>query len=259
VCRLAPPHPHTAARGLAHEFDSSAAEQEVKPMRATFHAELDELITDLARMVRLASQMMINASIAMHQTDLPLAGLVITDGNRMNAMHDDTERRCITLLALQAPIAGDLRVVIAVLQAVEHATRMGTLAQHIATIARLKHPNPMVVGKVRPVLARMSLLASQLAEDAATAIEHQDPCFGDQLAVADDEVDALRHHLFGILFAEDWSHGVAQAVDAALVSRYYEHFAHHAVAIARRVCYLVTGRTPETTPVGTTSAAPCTP
>ncbi|PZS29551.1 MAG: hypothetical protein DLM61_12680 [Pseudonocardiales bacterium] len=68
-------------------------------MRAAFHAELHELIAKLARMVGLASQMMTNASIALHQSDLALAGKVISDRDHMNAMLDSTERRCITLLA----------------------------------------------------------------------------------------------------------------------------------------------------------------
>ncbi|MGH3822518.1 MAG: phosphate signaling complex protein PhoU [Pseudonocardiaceae bacterium] len=216
-------------------------------MRAVFHAGLDELVTGLARAARLVGQMMTNASIALHQSDLPLAGLVIAERDRMNATLDDIEHRCVTLLALQAPVAGDLRVVVAALQAVRHVKRMGNLARHVAEIARLKHPNSVISGKVRPVLARMSLLASQLAEDAATALEHQDPLSGCRLGVADDEVDALRRHLFDILFAEDWSHGVEQAVDAALIGRYYERFADHAVAIARQVCYMATGRMPEPT------------
>ncbi|MEO7193652.1 MAG: phosphate signaling complex protein PhoU [Pseudonocardiaceae bacterium] len=214
-------------------------------MRATFRAELDELMTDLARMARLAGQMVINASIALHQIDLARAGLVIADCEQLNAMHADTERRCVTLLALQAPVAGDLRVLVAALHALGHVRRMGHLARHIALVARLKHPNPMVSSTVRPVLARMGLLASQLAEDAATAIENQDPSSGRRLAAADDEVDALLRHLFAILFAADWPHSVEQAVDAALIGRYYERFGDHAVAIARQVCYMATGRTSE--------------
>jgi phosphate transport system protein len=232
----------------------------VRVMRVTFHTELDELLTDLVRMVRLAGQMMTNASIALHQTDLALAEVVIANREQMNGMFDDTDRRCVTLLALQAPVAGDLRVVVAALRMVGHVNRMGSLARHIATVTLLKHPNPMVSGKVRPVLARMSLLASQLAADAATAIEHQDPLSGCRLAVADDEVDALLRHLFRILFAENWSHGVEQAVDAALIGRYYERFGDHAVAIARQVCYLATGWVPEPTALGTTRGpAPCSP
>ncbi|MBV8992623.1 MAG: phosphate signaling complex protein PhoU [Pseudonocardiales bacterium] len=210
-------------------------------MRATFHTGLEELVSRLARMVRLAGEMMTNASIALHQDDVPLADLVIADCDQIKAMHKWLERRCITLLALEAPVAGDLRVVVTTVHALGHAQRMGNLARHVAMIAWHKRPNPMTSAKVRPVLARMSLLASQLAADAATAIEHQDPLSGCRLAVADDEVDALLRHLFGILFAEDWSHGVEQAVDTALIGRYYERFGDHAVAIARGVCYRVTG------------------
>lgn len=71
-------------------------------LRATFHAELDELMTELTRMARLTGQMMTNASIALHQTDLALAGVVIADSDQMNGMLEDMDRHCITLLALQA-------------------------------------------------------------------------------------------------------------------------------------------------------------
>lgn len=90
--------------------------------------QLDELIPDLAKMARLADQMLTNASIALHQTDHALAGLVIAERDQIHAMHDGTERRCITPLALQAAVAGDLRVVIAAFHAVSHLRRMGNRA-----------------------------------------------------------------------------------------------------------------------------------
>ncbi len=115
-------------------------------MRATLHAELDELITNLARMARLAAQMMTNASTALHHSDLALARLVTAHGDQLKAILDNTERRCFTLLALQAPVAGDLRVVVATLRTVDHLNRMGKLARHIARIAARQHPNPMTAG-----------------------------------------------------------------------------------------------------------------
>jgi phosphate transport system protein len=230
--------------------------ERVSAMRTAFRAELDELVTTVARMTRGAGQMLTNASIALHQSDVLLAGLVITDRDGMAAIYDETERRCRTLLALQAPVAGDLRVVVAVLRALGHVQRMGRLARHAAVMARLKHPNPMIAGEVRPVLARMSLLANQLAEGAAIALEHQDPLSGCRLALADDELDALLRHLFGILVAEDWPHGVARAVDAVLLGRYYERFGDHAVAIARQVCYLATGQVAVPDAVETATARP---
>jgi|SRR3712207_6491237 len=229
--------------------------EKVRAMRAAFHTKLDQLITDLGRTARVASQMMTNASIALHQADFALAGLVISHRNQMNAMLDDMEQRCTTLLALRAPVVGDPRVVVAALQVVGHLGRMGELARHIAIMARLERPKPIIPGKVRPALARMSLLASQLAEDAAAAIQYHEPLSARRLAEADEEVDALRRHLFDVLFAEDWSHGVEQAADAALIGRYYEGFADHAVAIARQVCYLTTDRVLEPDALGTANGS----
>ncbi|MGH3820501.1 MAG: PhoU domain-containing protein, partial [Pseudonocardiaceae bacterium] len=106
-------------------------------MRPTFHAELDQLVIDLVRMARMAGQMMTNAAIALHQSDVALAGVVIAKRGQMNAMHDDMEQRCITLLTKRVAVVGDLRVVVVVLRAVGHLQRMSNLARHIASIARL--------------------------------------------------------------------------------------------------------------------------
>lgn len=99
-----------------------------------------------------------------------------------------------------------------------HSVLTWRLAQYVAVIARLKHPNPIVSGKLRPVLVRMSLLASQLAEDAVTAIEHQDPLSGSRRAKRTTRwprcAVTVRHPV-----RRGLPHGVEQAVDAALVGR----------------------------------------
>jgi phosphate transport system protein len=214
-------------------------------MRESFRAELDSLIRDLARAARLAAQMMANASSSLNQADLALAELVLSSEGEVKVLCDDMDQRCVKLLVLQAPVATDLRVVVAAMHAVGDVERMCNLAQHIAKIARMKHPSVPIPDDVRPVFARMGMLATSLAQDAATAIEGQDPLSAQRLAQADDEVDALRRRIFQILFAENWAHGVEPAVDAALIGRYYERFADHAVAIARQVSFLVTGSPPE--------------
>jgi phosphate transport system protein len=214
-------------------------------MRVTFHAELDSLILDLARAARMAGQMMANASTSLSQADLALAEVVLATEGDMKALCDDMDQRCVKLLVLQAPVATDLRVVVAAMHAVGDVERMCNLAQHIAKIARMKHPAVPIPDEVRPVFARMGMLATSLAQDAATAIESRDSLSAQRLAQADDEVDALRRQIFSILLSEDWSHGVEPAVDAALIGRYYERFADHAVAIARQVSFFVTGQPAE--------------
>lgn len=218
-------------------------------VRATCHAELDELICDLTGLGRLASQIMINASAALLQADLALAELVIARGDAMDAQHHDVQQRCVTLLASQAPALTDLRPVIVTLQVADDLQRMGDLARHTARIARFTHPNPTVPDEVLPVIARMSLIASGIAQRAATAIEQLDPLTGDRLARADGEIDALLRQLLRILFAENWSHGVQPAVHAALVGSYYERFADLAVTVARQAGDLTTGRMRSRSPV----------
>jgi phosphate transport system protein len=210
-------------------------------MRETFHAELDILIDDLSRTAQLAAQMMTNASTAVNQADLGLAEMVISSAEETAALSDDMDQRCVKLLVLQAPVATDLRMVVAAMHTVNDLQRMCHLAKHIAKIVRMKHPTLPIPGEVRPVFARMSVLATRLAQEAAMAIKNRDPLSAHRLAEADDEVDALRRQIFRILFSERWTHGVEPAVDAALIGRYYERFADHAVAIARQVSFLVTG------------------
>jgi phosphate transport system protein len=145
------------------------------------------------------------------------------------------------LLARQAPVATDLRVVVAVLGAVGDVVRMGKLARHIAKIARMKHPVVYLPGDLERVFARMALLATTLAENAARAIDNRDPCRAEDLASVEEEMGVLHRQIFQRLFAKDWSHGVEAAVDAALMGRYYTRFADHAVAMARQVSFIVAG------------------
>ena len=91
----------------------------------------------------------------------------------------------------------------------------------------------------------MALLATTLAHDAARAIDNQNPRCAEQLVGIWQEVATLHRQILQRLFAQDWSHGVEPAVDAALLARYYTRFADHAIAIARQASYIATGIPPQ--------------
>lgn len=198
-------------------------------------ADVECLVGDLSKIVRLAGHLMTNASVALHQADLKFAESVISEADELKARCEDADQRCLTLLSYRALAATDLHMVVAAMHVVKDVHRMCNLAQHIAELTRLKHPIEPIPANVRPVSLQMGVLAAKLAEDAAGVIESRDPISPARLAQVDNEVDALRRRIFQILFSENWSHGVEPAVDAALIGRYYERFADHAVAIARRV------------------------
>jgi phosphate transport system protein len=203
--------------------------------------KLDELISDLARMVWVATELMTDASSALHHGDLTLAERVISSAGQMTATLEQIHLRCLVLLPSQARVATDLRALITALRAVGELERMCALAGHVAKIVHLKHPRAPIPDGLAPLSTRMSVLVARLAQDAACTIEARNPSSADRLLQADDEVNALRDQLLGAVFAPDWPYGVEPAVDAALISRYYERFADHAVALAIQVCYLVTG------------------
>jgi phosphate transport system protein len=98
--------------------------------------------------------------------------------------------------------------------------------------------------EVAPYFAEMGRVGTELAMKAGDVIRTRDLERAAQLESDDDEMDDLHRHMFTVLMDRDWSHGVGPAVDITLLARFYERYADHAVAVARRIVYVVTGRMP---------------
>jgi phosphate transport system protein len=122
---------------------------------------------------------------------------------------------------------------------------MGDLALHIAEAARRRHPDLVMPAEVAPYLAEMGRVGSALARKAGAVIRTLDLVRAGQIEADDDAMDDLHRHLFTMLANPTWPHGVRPAVDITLIGRFYERYADHAVALARRVVYVVTGRMPD--------------
>ena len=122
---------------------------------------------------------------------------------------------------------------------------MGDLAAHIAKIARLRYPDHAVVPELEPNFKRMAEVSIQMIQVAARSLQDQDATEAMTLAQIDAEMDDLRRDHFTVVLGDGWQGTTAQAIDIALLGRYFERFADHAVAVARRVIYLITGSNPE--------------
>ena len=183
------------------------------------------------------------ATQALLQADLVLAEEVITDYDGMVLQATAAEEHAFSLLALQAPVAGDLRAVISSIQNVADVDRMGALALHVAKLARRRHPSSALPENVNGYFTEMGRIAVDMGNSVKDVVLSRDPDRAAQLDDDDDDMDNLHRHLFSVLMDREWKHGVAAAVDITLLSRYYERFADHAVEIARRVIFEVTGET----------------
>jgi len=213
-------------------------------MREAYRDQLGQLADQLADMCSMVGAAMSLATRALLETDLTLAEQVIGDDAKVDDARSKTEEEAYALLALQAPVATDLRTVLAVIHAAESLERMGDLALHVAKAARRRHPNPVLPEAVRPYFAQMGAVAGKMAAEAERVIRTQDVALARALDEADDEMDDLHQHLFTVLMDREWPHGVAAAVDVTLLGRFYERFADHAVSVANRVVFVVTGKMP---------------
>lgn len=214
-------------------------------MRTAYQEQLEALTAVLGEMCDLAGVAMARATQALLQADLTIAEEVISDSERMTQLSARAEEQAFALLALQAPVAGDLRGVVSGFQIVADADRMGALALHVAKVARRRHPAKALPEEVNGYFAEMGRLAVALAKSAHEVLVTRDPQAALRLQEDDDAMDDLHRHLFTVLMDREWQHGVAAAVDVTLLSRYYERFADHAVLIGRRVVFTATGKTPE--------------
>jgi phosphate transport system protein len=213
-------------------------------MRETFHNDLVELREHLGRMCAQAATAMRDATRALLSADLETAQRVRAADEELDRMRDECEERAQQMLALQAPVAGDLRVVLAAIYCAEKIERMGDLAEHIASTTCRAHPEPAVPDQLR---ASFTTLGEVCADMADRLVEHvarpRQGAFA-ELDEIDHQVDDLHASVLREITGKQWDHDVPTATTLALVARFYERFADQAVSVAKRVEFVRTGSTP---------------
>lgn len=209
-------------------------------MRDVYHEELDAIGASLVEMANMVGSAMSRASTALLDADLSLAESVISNDAAIDELYRATEEKAFELMARQQPVASDLRIIITSLRMVADLERMGDLAAHVAKIARRRYPSSAVPPELRSTILEMGQTAERIVAKAGSVIAGKDVEMAAELEQDDDIMDGLHRKLFVVLLNE-WQHGMEAAIDITLAGRYYERFADHAVSVARRVVYLVTG------------------
>jgi phosphate transport system protein len=213
-------------------------------MRDVFHDELDEIGAGVAEMIRLVGVAIDQATGALLDADLNRAEHVIASDERVDELRVDLEDRAFQMIARQQPVATDLRVLVTTLHLVADLERMGDLALHVAKIARLRFPEAAVPEEARDVIAQMGEVAQSLVHKVGDVVDGRDLSLAQAIEAEDDSMDALRRKLFTLVLSPRWAHGTEAAIDMTLLGRYYERYADHAVAVARRTIFIVTGERP---------------
>ena len=220
-------------------------------MRTVYHERLTKLAEQLSRLCGLSGAIMERATRALLQADRASAEQVISDYDKIVAMGTRIEESAITLLALQQPVAGELRSIISGIQVIADVNRMGALAVHVAMIVRQRHPGHVLPAEIEGYFAEMGRVAGELASCAQEVLLTRDQGKAARIREQDDAMDELHRQLFNELMDREWTHGVPAAVDVALLGRFYERFADHAVEVGRRVVFQATGTLPPEQGIGT--------
>ena len=215
-------------------------------MRATYHRHIEDILSDLVHMTQKVAIAVRLSTTALLEAQIHLAEQVIGDDAELDRMYTDIEERVFTLLARQAPVAGELRTLVASLRIVTDLERMGDLAAHVAKIARMRYPEVAVPDRLRPSFVAMGDIAETMVIIAGETLNTRSVERATELGARDEEMDDLRLSLFRVLLGEAWEYDVEAAIDAALLGRYYERIADHAASMGRLIIYVVTGEFPET-------------
>jgi phosphate transport system protein len=210
-------------------------------MPGIFDTELEQVQTRLVALAQSAKTIMEKASSAFLNSDVALAdeALALNDSNERKAL--DLDELVIKILGTQSPVARDLRILVSALRMSASLERMGSLASHIAAIARYRFPGSAIPQGLRDTFTEMAKIDIELAEKAIQLLKNTDVDLAREIQARDEAVDLLHRKVFDIVLAPTWSENAMFTVDVTLASRYFERFADHVVDISSKVSFLQTG------------------
>ncbi len=208
-------------------------------LRVQYHRRLEEIDGKVVQLFALVAEGLVAATDALLSGDVDVARALMAREDLIDTVYRDVEQLVNSQLALQAPVAKDLRFFLTVLRVVPELERSHDLVEHVARRAA-QGLREELSPRARGLIERMGTVGSQMWGDAADAWFERDASAAVRLAERDDEMDELHTNLTAELASGRMSLPVA--MDMALVARFYERLGDHAVNIARRVTYLAGGQ-----------------
>lgn len=210
-------------------------------MHGIFQNALADVQGRLVNLAENAESIMDKASRAFLNSDVTLAdeALALAEANEAKAL--DLDELVIKVLATQSPVARDLRILVSALRMSASLERMGSLASHIAAIARYRYPGNAIPASLRKTFEDMARIDLELVGKAIKLLQNTDTDLVREIQARDEAVDRLHRKVFDVVLSPEWKENAMFTVDVTLASRYFERFADHVVDISSKVSFLQTG------------------
>ena len=217
-------------------------------IRAGYHRRLRDIQDEILVMGSMVDKALSSSVEALKARDIDSAKRIIADDEKVNRKRFDIEERCIQLIATQQPMAGDLRVIIAVLNIIVELERIGDYAEGIARIVVMIGDEP----PLKPLIdiPRMAAKATTMLQRSLEAFINRDAETARQVAAQDDEIDSLYDQVFRELltFMIEDPRTITRATRLIWVAHNLERSADRVTNICERVEFAVTGKMQETKP-----------
>ena len=218
----------------------------MEELRKAYHGELEQARSELARLAALVVELLPRATAVLLDGDLEGAEYIIKGDSAIDQRCVDLEELCLRILALQAPVATELRQVVALMKMIAEVERSADLIANICKAARRIYGHDLDP-KLRGIIGRMSEQAQQIYTATIEAFVENDDAMAAALDDMDAYLDALQKQFIQAIFE---SHAAGRidlqvAVQLAVVARFYERIGDHAVNIAERVRFVITGWMPD--------------
>jgi len=212
------------------------------PTRQHFQAELQALEASALGGLDLVAEALDRAIETVQHRDVELASMVIADDDRVDGRYLEVHQGILSLLALQAPVATDLRVVAALLHVIKHIERMGDQCVNMAKLVPLAGHEPPADSELLANIGRMGELARSLVVQCKQAFQRRDVGLAQDLVRQDDEIDRLNRACFHrALDIGDDPDTREWAMHMMLVARCLERIGDNCVDIGEQCAFVVTG------------------
>ena len=210
-------------------------------MAEKFHTELEKLKADTLEMAHLGRFMLRTAVDALIRQDAELAASVVARKEEIHRMEVRLEENCYHLIALNQPMARDMRFIACTLKVITASLRLGRYGKVIANIVKEISDKPHIANLMS--IPHMADLVIDMVDDAVAAYESDNLYHIKDLSSRDDTIDALRHSIFreGITYMMEDPKNISRCTHYIMVARYLERCADHACKIAENVQYMETG------------------
>ena len=212
------------------------------PHRLRYQEQLAELEERTLGCLDLVLEQLDRVTEALAEQDVQLAEIVIADDDRVDGRYLEVHQGILTLLALQAPVAGDLRLVAALLHTIKHAERMGDQCVNVAKMIPLSGHEPPRRDEIIQRLVQMGKHARAEVVQARTAFATRDVALAENLVAQDADVNRLNREVFQLALEAGEDYETREwAMHMTLVARWFERIGDNAVDIGEQVAFVETG------------------